>query len=47
MPKYNVTASWMVEAESSEEALNFIENAVAADGRLVTELDDSSIEEEE
>lgn len=39
---YRVTASWTIRANSSEEAVNIIENAVA--GHTDAELEDSDAE---
>lgn len=41
MAKYLVTASWTVEAVNGESAINLIENAVAKDGSVNADLEDS------
>ena len=46
MKKYLVTATWLVEANSSEEAINLIEDAVASKVGTA-ELEDSEADEEE
>lgn len=45
--KFRVVGEWLVEAESQEQAENFVENAVAQDGSFESELEDCNAEEEE
>jgi hypothetical protein len=44
LKKYFVTGTWIVTANSAEEAQNFVENAVAGNGELYSELDDCNAE---
>jgi hypothetical protein len=45
--KYRVTGVWVVVADSPEDAQNFVENAVAADGTMESELDSCEAERED
>jgi hypothetical protein len=45
--RFHVTGEWIVEAKSATEAENFIENAVAADGTFVSDLEDCNAELED